>query len=53
MAEIEQNNWIAVKLNSKSDLFENKLKVTWRDYMKAQGGKFSVLADFIINPINN
>lgn len=51
--EIEKNNWIAVKLNSKSDLFENKLKVTWRDYMKAQGGKFSVLADFIINPINN
>jgi len=51
--EIEGNSWISVDLKSKRDLFENKLKVTWKKYMKAQGAKFKVLADFIINPTNN
>lgn len=51
--EIKENNWIVVDLNSKSDLFDKKTSKSWKKYMKLQGGKFKVLADFIINPTNN
>jgi len=51
--EMQENSWVSVKLQSKKDLFENKLKVTWNKYMKAQGGKFKIISDFTINPIHN
>jgi len=51
--EMKNNSWLSVKLLSKKDLFEDKLKITWSKYMKAQGGKFKILSDFTISPINN
>jgi putative transcriptional regulator len=51
--EMKNNSWISVKLLSKKDLFEDKLKITWSKYMKSQGGKFKILSDFTISPINN
>jgi len=51
--EINENSWIVVNLGKKSDLFSSKLTQTWNKYLKKQGGKFEIIADFTINPRYN
>lgn len=51
--EICQNSWIVTNNIDVEEIMQTKDEQLWNKLMKKQGGKFKLMADFPLNPMNN